>query len=224
MARSDSPAAVGESEAPASHSADEGVQAIYFANPAELRAWFEAHHADRDELWVGFYKKATGRQGLSWAQSVREALCFGWIDSVMRPIDGERHEQRFTPRRKGSTWSIVNVRIANELKGAGLMRPAGQRAFEARTPENTGVYSSENREAAVFSEDEAAALATNAEASAFFAAQAPSYRRAATWWVVSAKKPETRTRRMQMVLDDSAAGRVLKQFARRPAASAKAAP
>ena len=197
-------------------------EAIYFTGPAELRAWFEANHESAADLWVGMYKKATGRQGLSWAQAVREALCFGWIDSVMRPIDGERHEQRYTPRRAGSTWSNVNVRIVGELAEAGLMFPAGLRAFGARKPEKTGIYSSENPELAVFSEAEAALLTSNQAAAPFFRAQAPSYQRTATWWVVSAKKPETRIRRMQQLLDESAAGQQLKQFRRRTHAGEKA--
>ena len=107
-------------------------QPIFFAGPAELRAWLEEHHADRDEVYIGFYKKATGRQGLSWADAVDEALCFGWIDSRGNRIDEERHMVRFTPRRKGSNWSERNAARVAALEADGRMAPAGRAAFEAR--------------------------------------------------------------------------------------------
>ena len=179
---------------------------IFFASPEELRDWFDANHQTADELWLGYHRKATGRPTVTWPQAVDEALCVGWIDGVRYRLDEERHAQRFTPRRKGSFWSAINTKRAGELIAAGRMRPAGQRAFEARSPERTAVYSYE-REMAALSEDQQQRFEADPAAWAFFLAQAPSYRRAVTYWVASAKREETRERRFAMLLEDSRAGR-----------------
>ena len=113
----------------------------FFASPGELRDWFDANHETAAELWLGQYKKATGRRTVTWAEAVDEALCVGWIDGQLQRLDETSHAQRFTPRRKGSTWSAVNVANVERLTAEGRMRPAGMRAFEARTAANTGVYS-----------------------------------------------------------------------------------
>jgi uncharacterized protein YdeI (YjbR/CyaY-like superfamily) len=183
------------------------VQPIFFASPAEFRRWLKQHHDSARELLVGFYKKASGRPTLTWPESVDEALCFGWIDGVRRSIDAERYTIRFTPRTKGSTWSDVNVRRANALIRDGRMQPAGLRAFQARNPEKTGIYSFEQRTAARLSAAGEARFRANATAWAFFETQPPGYRRIAVWWVVSAKQEATRDRRLQQLIDDSAAGR-----------------
>jgi uncharacterized protein YdeI (YjbR/CyaY-like superfamily) len=143
---------------------------------------------------------------VTWPQAVDEALCVGWIDGVRYRLDGERHAQRFTPRRKGSIWSAINTKRAAELIGEGRMRPAGLKAFEARSPEKTAVYSYE-RESAAFSEDQRRRFEADAVAWEFFQAQAPSWRRAITHWVSSAKRDDTRERRFARLLEDSRAGR-----------------
>lgn len=179
---------------------------IFFASPEELRDWFDAHHETADELWVGYHRKATGRPTVTWPQAVDEALCVGWIDSVRYRLDDERNAQRFTPRRKGSIWSAVNTKRADELIAEGRMRPAGKRAFEARSPEKTAIYSYE-RETAAFTEEQQARFEADTAAWSFFQAQAPSYRRNITHWVSSAKRDETRERRFEKLLEDSRAGR-----------------
>jgi uncharacterized protein YdeI (YjbR/CyaY-like superfamily) len=179
---------------------------IYFESPAELRDWFEANHTTADDLWIGHHRKATGKPSLTWSQTVDEALCVGWIDSVRVGVDETRFIQRFTPRRKGSTWSAVNVAKVESLRAEGRMRPAGLAAFEARTAANTAIYSYE-RAAASFTEVELARLRANAGAWADWEARPPSYRRAVTHWVTSAKGEATRERRLTTLIEDSAAGR-----------------
>jgi uncharacterized protein YdeI (YjbR/CyaY-like superfamily) len=179
---------------------------IFFASPEELRDWFDANHAIAEELWVGYHRKATGRPTVTWPQAVDEALCVGWIDGVRYRLDEERHAQRFTPRRKGSIWSVINTKRAEELIGEGRMRPAGLKAFEARSPEKTALYSYE-REAAAFTTEQQARFEADEAAWSFFQAQAPSYRRSITHWVSSAKRDETRERRFEKLLEDSRAGR-----------------
>jgi uncharacterized protein YdeI (YjbR/CyaY-like superfamily) len=179
---------------------------IFFASPDELRAWLEEHHASAAELWVGYHRKATGLPTISWPQAVDEALCVGWIDGVRYRLDDTRHAQRFTPRRKGSTWSAVNTRRAQELIDEGRLRPAGRRAFEARSEERTAIYSYE-RATAAFSDDQQRRFEADTAAWAFWQAQPPSYRRAITHWVSSAKREETSERRFLKLLEDSRAGR-----------------
>jgi uncharacterized protein YdeI (YjbR/CyaY-like superfamily) len=185
---------------------------IYFASPEELRDWFDANHETADELWVGYWKKAAGRPTISWAQAVDEALCVGWIDTTRYSVDDERSRQRFTPRRKGSNWSSVNIANVERLTGEGRMRPAGVRAFEQRTAAKSGVYSYENRHQARFTADEEARFRADEAAWAWFQARSPSYRTGATWWVVSAKRDETRARRLAELIQESAAGRTPRQL------------
>ena len=181
----------------------------YLTSPAELRDWFDAHHETADELWLGYWKKGTGRASVTWTQAVDEALCVGWIDGVLQRIDHERHAQRFTPRRKGSNWSAINVAKVEKLTAEGRMRPAGMRAFEARTRERTGVYSYE-REVEPLTDAELARFRSNAAAWADWERRSPSYRRGATAWVTSAKQAATRERRLATLIEDSSAGRLIK--------------
>ena len=178
----------------------------FLSSPEELRHWFDANHETADELWLGQYKKSAGRPTISWSEAVDEALCVGWIDGVRYSLGDDRFAQRFTPRRKGSNWSAINVQKVADLSAQGRMRPAGLAAFEARTPEKTAVYSYE-REAAAFSTDEESRLRAHPAAWADWERRPPSYRRAVTHWVTSAKKPETRARRLEQLIVDSAAGR-----------------
>ena len=190
----------------------------FFATPAEFRAWLDEHHATETELLVGFYKKGSGKPSITWPESVDEALCHGWIDGVRRSLGDEAYTIRFTPRKKRSVWSNVNIRRAGELIAEGRMRPAGLAAFEARTGERSGVYSFEQKDLdkVVFDEAQARQFQADAKAWDFFQAQPPWYRRTATWWVISAKKEETRAKRLATLIADSAAGRPIRGLDRRP--------
>jgi uncharacterized protein YdeI (YjbR/CyaY-like superfamily) len=186
----------------------------FYATSEEWRAWLEAHHADAREHWVGFHKRGTGRASITWPESVDQALCFGWIDGVRKRVDDERYMIRFTPRKASSKWSRVNVARVAELERAGLMRPAGLAAFAARTEE--GTYSYEQREAAAFDPERERRFRAEEAAWAWFSAQPPWYRRTATHWVMSAKRDDTRDRRLARLIEDSAAGRAVGPL-RRPA-------
>ncbi|MFO0599895.1 MAG: YdeI/OmpD-associated family protein [Myxococcaceae bacterium] len=179
----------------------------FFATPAHFRAWLEKHHAVKTELLVGFYKTDSGKPSITWPESVDQALCFGWIDGVRRGVSAEAYTIRFTPRKPTSIWSAINVAKVEALTKAGLMREAGLAAYEKRKASRTAVYSFERFHAAKFTADQAAALKANAKAKKWFDAQAPSYQRQATHWVVSAKKEETREKRLQQLIKDCAAGR-----------------
>ncbi len=183
------------------------MQPRFFATPAEFRAWLEQHHAAEQELIVGFHKKATGRPTMTWTEAVREALCFGWIDSVRRSIDADSYSNRFTPRKPRSNWSAVNVKHVEELIREGRMHPAGLAAYEARAPARTGVYSYEQRHEAALEPAQEEQFRADEQAWQFFQAQPPSYRTTAIYWVVSARKPETRARRLATLIDDSRHGR-----------------
>jgi uncharacterized protein YdeI (YjbR/CyaY-like superfamily) len=182
------------------------MEPTFFATPADFRAWLERHHESHSELIVGFHKRASGRPSITWQESVDAALCFGWIDGVRRRIDDTSYSIRFTPRKARSTWSAVNIRRMNELVEEGLVAPAGLDAFERRTDDRTAIYSYEQRKAARLDPEQERRLRTDERARAYFEAQPPSYRSAAIHWVTSAKKPETRERRLQQLIECSAAG------------------
>ena len=184
-------------------------EALFFRTPAEWRAWLEAHAAEATEVWVGFFKRGAGETGITWREAVDEALCFGWIDGKRQSIDAARRRIRFTPRTARSIWSNVNVARAEELSAAGRMRPAGLEAFARRRAERSGVYSHEQAGAPELDPEQGARFRERPEAWAFFEAQAPSYRKAALWWVVNAKREETRERRLAALIADSAEGRRL---------------
>jgi uncharacterized protein YdeI (YjbR/CyaY-like superfamily) len=188
------------------------MRPIYFTGPDELRAWLEQHHESETELFIGYYKKHTGRPSLVWSEAVDEALCFGWIDGVVKSIDGERHMQRFTPRKPTSTWSAVNIAKVAKLREEGRMRPAGEAAFARRREDRSRSYSYEQREHPELAPEEQAQLEANADAWTYFQSRPPSYRRPALWWVVSAKRPETRARRLATLIEDSGAGRPIKHL------------
>ncbi len=185
--------------------------ATVFASSVEFRAWLEANHDSETELWIGYYRKSVQKTSMTYKEAVDEALCFGWIDGVGRRIDDEVHANRFTPRTKRSTWSAVNVARMAELTTEGRVHLAGMRAFEARTADNTGIYSYENRPADL-PEAYLAQLQANEAAWGWWQAQTPGYRRAATWWVVSAKQETTRDRRLATLIEDSAAGQMIKSM------------
>lgn len=182
----------------------------HFDSPAAFRAWLERHHAERDVLWVGFWKKATGRPSITWEESVAEALCFGWIDGLRKRIDDEAYTIRFTPRRPGSTWSRRNIEQYEELSATGLVAPAGEAAFARRTEGNSGVYSFEQDDPPGLSDEFLRRFQENEAAWADWQARPPGYRRTVTHWVMSAKRESTRERRLRTLIEDCAAGRKIK--------------
>jgi len=181
------------------------MEPVFFAAPAGFRRWLEAHHASAPELLVGFYKKGSGRPSIDWPEARDEALCFGWIDGIRRSMGRESYTIRFTPRRKGSIWSRVNIERFQALKAAGQMTEAGERAFE-EGKERTDHYSYENEERSLSAAEEQAFRANEA-AWKDFERRPPSYRKMALFYVTSARRPETRARRLAILIADSAAGR-----------------
>lgn len=178
----------------------------FFRSAAEFRSWLESHHATARELWVGFYKHASGKPGISYQDAVDEALCFGWIDGVKKRVDELRYTHRFTPRTPGSIWSVGNSRRVKELMAVGRMAPPGLEAFHRRDPKKTERDSVENRPS-TFDAALARAFQANAAAWQFFRAQPPGYQRLATAWIMSARKDETRQRRLASMIKTSAEGR-----------------
>jgi uncharacterized protein YdeI (YjbR/CyaY-like superfamily) len=181
----------------------------FFATPLEFRAWLDEHHGTAKELQVGFHKKGSGKPSITWPEAVDEALSFGWIDGIRRRIDDVSYTIRFTPRTANSTWSAVNIKRAKDLIEQGRMRPAGRKAFEARTDDRSAIYSYEQRSQAKLGREFERQFRSNTKAWEFFQAQPPGYRTTATYWVVSAKREETRRRRLATLIDDSAHGRTV---------------
>jgi uncharacterized protein YdeI (YjbR/CyaY-like superfamily) len=186
----------------------------FFATPDEWRRWLAKHHATEKELWVGFYKKGSGKPSITWPESVDGALCFGWIDGLRKGIDETSYKIRFTPRKPRSIWSSVNIRRAAALEAEGLMTPAGRAALAARTAERSEVYAYEQPGERVLSPDDEARFRANAAAWTYFESRPASYRRSAIWWVISAKQATTHERRLATLIADSAAGRTLKHLTR----------
>ena len=185
----------------------------FFKSPGDFRKWLEKHHATTQELWVGYYKKSSGQPSITWPESVDEALCFGWIDGIRKSVDELSYTIRFTPRRPSSIWSAVNIKRAQALTDEGLMQPAGLQAFQVRKENRSGIYSYEQRSDKLDAPYEKR-LKQNKAAWDFFQAQPLSYRKAASWWVVNAKKEETRLKRLEKLVEDSAHGRTIPQFTR----------
>lgn len=181
----------------------------FFPAPADFRNWLRRHHASAPELWVGFYKKHTERPSITWPESVDEALCVGWIDGIRKTIDAESYRIRFTPRRRGSTWSAVNIQRVAVLTNEKRMQPAGLAAFAARIEKKSGIYAYEQRSENL-PERYARRFRRNKKAWTFFAAQPPSYRKTLSWWVVSAKQEATRARRLAKLIAESARGQRLR--------------
>jgi uncharacterized protein YdeI (YjbR/CyaY-like superfamily) len=184
------------------------VKLKYFKSTADFRAWLEANHGSTTELWLGFYKKDSGKVGITYAEALDEALCFGWIDGVRKRVDDLSFTQRFTPRKPKSVWSLINIGHVERLTKARRMKPVGLKAFAARMAIRSGVYSFENKPRELspelqwqFRSDEAAWE--------FFQLQPPGYRRLVSFWVMSAKREETRQRRLAQLLSDSKQGRRL---------------
>lgn len=182
----------------------------HFDCPEAFRAWLVRYHSERDELWVGFWKKSTRRPSITWPESVDEALCFGWIDGIRKSVDDEAYTIRFTPRRSRSTWSLRNIKRYEALEAEGRIERAGVEAFGKRTDENSGMYSFEQETQATLSEDYIARLQADAAAWADWQSRPPGYRKQVTHWIMSAKREATRERRLELLIEDSAAGRKIK--------------
>ena len=183
----------------------------FFDSAAAFRRWLAKNHAKADVLWIGFWKKAAARKGLTYEEAVNQSLCYGWIDGLKKAHDAQSFKHRFTPRRPRSIWSAINIRKVEALKARGLMAEPGLAAFALRDPARSSVYSFENRDArldATF----VRRLKAHSQAAAFLAAQPPGYRRLTAHWVMSAKREETRERRFAQLLDASARGERLSSY------------
>ena len=178
---------------------------VFFSSPKEFGRWLAKHRDRETELWVGFHKVHTEKPSLTWAQSVDEALCHGWIDGIRKSLGDDAYMIRFTPRKATSRWSAVNLKRVPELIAEGRMTPAGLAAYERRSAARSGLYSYENRPAELPPEHERT-FRKNRKAWTFFEAQPPGYRRTCIWYVVSAKRPETQAKRLAQLVDVSARG------------------
>jgi uncharacterized protein YdeI (YjbR/CyaY-like superfamily) len=178
----------------------------FFRTPADFGSWLQKNHATATELWVGFYKKDSGKLSITWPESVDQALCFGWIDGIRKRVDEISYQIRFTPRRHGSIWSAINIERAKELVRQKQMQPTGLKAFAARIENKSGIYSYE-QQSIELSQPYAKLLKKNKAACNFFKKQPPSYRKMIGWWIVSAKKEETRMARLAKLISESAKGK-----------------
>jgi uncharacterized protein YdeI (YjbR/CyaY-like superfamily) len=182
----------------------------FFQTPADFRTWLEKNHATATQLSVGFYKNDSGKPSITWPEAVDQALCFGWIDGIRKRVDETSYQIRFTPRRRGSIWSAINIKRAKELVRQKQMRPAGLKTLAARIENKSGIYSYEQRNTEL-SRPYANLLKKNKVASKFFEEQSPSYRKMIGWWIVNAKKEETRMARLAKLISESAKGKRLFQ-------------
>jgi uncharacterized protein YdeI (YjbR/CyaY-like superfamily) len=183
------------------------AEPIFFPTPGAFGKWLKKNHATSREQWIGFYRKASGRPSITWPESVDEALCVGWIDGLRKTIDAESYKIRFTPRKKESNWSAVNIARVKELTKQGRMQPAGLKAFALRKAEKSGIYAYENRKTAVLDKAAEKQFRSHRKAWDFFQSQPAGYRQLATWYVVTAKKEETRRARLEKLIAASEGGR-----------------
>lgn len=183
-----------------------GATPLFFETPAKFRAWLKRNASTATELLVGFYKRDCGRPSITWEESVDEALCFGWIDGVRTRIDEVAYKIRFSPRKKDSRWSAINIDKVNALQAKSRMTAAGLAAFERRKEDKSRTYSYEQTRRSKLDAESEALFRAKKAAWRFFEAQPPGYRRTATWYVVSAKKPETRKTRLARLIAASARG------------------
>jgi len=186
----------------------------FFPTPAEFRAWLEKNHAVFEELWVGFYKRDSGKPSITWPESVDCALCFGWIDGVRKSLGAESYMIRFTPRKKTSTWSAINISKVEALTKQGLMHAAGLVVFAKRTDKKSAIYAYEQRHTASLDASAERRFRANKKAWKFFQSMPAWYRRTATYWVISAKREETKQKRLATLIDDCAHERSLKHLDR----------
>ncbi len=186
----------------------------FFPSPSAWHAWLEENHQKHEELWVGFYKVGSGKPSVTWPEAVDGALCFGWIDGVRKSLDESSYVIRFTPRRPKSTWSAINIKRVAELTNLNLMRSAGVQAFERRAGDRSEIYAYEQRMGAKLSAEYERKFRANEKAWKYFQAQPPWYRRTASWRVISAKKEETRLKRLTQLIDDSEHERAIPELRR----------
>jgi len=187
---------------------------VFFANNSEFHIWLEKNHDKASEIWVGFHKKSSGKLGITMPESVDEALSFGWIDSIRRSVSDTSYANRFTRRKASSTWSAINIKRAKELIRLGRMQPPGLRAFEQRTPERSAIYSYEQRQTATLSDAFETQFRANKKAWNFFQSQPPWYRRVSAFWVLSAKREETKLKRLAKLIEDSESKRTIPPLTR----------
>jgi uncharacterized protein YdeI (YjbR/CyaY-like superfamily) len=176
---------------------------MFFKTPNHFRNWLKDHYASELEVMVGYYKVGSGIPSMTWPESVEEALCYGWIDSVRRRVDDSSYVNRFTPRRPGSIWSLVNVAKVESLMASGRMQSAGLAAFESRRPDRTGIYASEQAHPAVLAASEVQHFQSNHAAWQYFETATPSYKRSVLHWITSAKRSATRARRLEKLIQAS---------------------
>lgn len=179
------------------------MKPIFFRNTKELRDWFEKNHKQEKELLVGYYKRATGKESITWSESVDAALCFGWIDGIRKSFDEEKYIIRFTPRNPKSNWSAINIKKVEELKKLGLMKPAGLKVYEQKDIKKVERYSYE-RTRIELDKKFLKLFKKNKKAWNYYNAQAPSYKKICTLWVMSAKREETRMKRLDILISNSA--------------------
>jgi uncharacterized protein YdeI (YjbR/CyaY-like superfamily) len=183
----------------------------FFKSAGEFRRWLEKNHDTAPFQWVGFWKKDSGKTGMSYDEAVLESLCFGWIDGQTNRVDDDAVTTRFSPRRAGSNWSAVNTAKVEALTKAGRMQQSGMAAFRARREPQPGEYTYETRPADL-PEEYAGLFRKHANAWTFFAGQRPGYRKSMAWWIVSAKREDTRLRRLDALIAESESGRVLDEL------------
>lgn len=187
------------------------MKPIFFKNQSELRKWFEKNHLSEQELILGYYKKGTRKETVSWSESVDQALCFGWIDSVRKSIDAESYQIRFTPRKSNSIWSNVNINKIKYLTEKELMHSTGIEAFNKRKEHKSGIYAFENKEQQL-NETFEKHFKANKKAWDFFNKQPPGYKKLALHYVMTAKMETTRKKRFHDLVSDSEAGLRMKQL------------
>lgn len=186
----------------------------FFKSSSALRSWLKTHHGNCTELWIGFHKISSGRTSVTYSEAVEQALCFGWIDGVKKSVDANSYTHRFTPRKPRSKWSAINIERARKLLATGAMETAGRKAFEGADVGSRS-YSYEQRNSATLSAAQQRQFRARKKAWEFFQAQPPGYRRTATWWVISAKKEETRQKRLATLIAHSLAAETIPPLTRK---------
>jgi uncharacterized protein YdeI (YjbR/CyaY-like superfamily) len=187
----------------------------FFNSSSAFRIWLKSNHDKCSELWIGFYKVASGKHGLTYSDAVDQALCFGWIDGLKKTVDADSYSHRFSPRKPNSKWSAINLQRAKRLLAAGNMEAAGLKALEAADAKSRA-YSCEQRNSAKLSPGQERQFRACTEAWKFFQAQPSWYRRTASWWVISAKREETTQRRLSSLIAYSLKGKTIPPLTRNP--------